>query len=72
MCDTCETDTVPLTGLGLCPILQGSQFKQMTSIRFTYDIHTHQKVYAIVKTDGSYTLTTSITNAISISQQDAN
>ena len=44
----------------------------MTSIRFTYDIHTHQKVYAIIKTDGSYTLTTSITNAISISQQDAN
>ena len=72
MCDTCETGTVPLTGLGLCPILQGSQVNRMTSIRFTYDIHTHQKVYVIVKTDGSYTLTTSITDAISISQKNAN
>jgi len=44
----------------------------MTSIRFTYDIHTQQKVYVIVKTDGSYTLTTSITDAISISQKNAN
>jgi hypothetical protein len=41
----------------------------MTSIRFTYDIHTQQKVYVIVKVDGGYTLTTSITDAIKLSQK---
>jgi len=40
----------------------------MTSIRFTYDIHTQQKVYVLVKSDGSYTLTTSITDAIQLSR----
>lgn len=41
----------------------------MTSIRFTYDIQTQEKVYVVVKKN-KYVLTNSITNAIRISQNE--
>ena len=44
--------------------------KQMTT-RFTYDIQTQQLVYAIVDKDGTCVyLTTSITDAIKLTQQN--
>lgn len=68
------TTVTPLTNTAKRAMIRGQSNKSLThsmTIRFTYDINTQQKVYAVCTSTGDCKyLTTSITDAIKLIQQN--
>ena len=64
----------PLTNTAKRAMIRGQTNKSLThlmTIRFTYDINTQQKVYAVCNHNGECKyITTSITDAIKLCQQN--